>query len=299
MRHLVLAGGSGFIGQALEQYYHSRGHRVSILTRRPTMAHHLQWDGKTPGDWTKALEGCDVLINLTGKSVDCRYTERNRSEILASRLESTAVLNEVVRELARPPKVWLNASSATIYEHSEDRLMTERDGICGDDFSMSVCKKWEREFLSVEIPGVRKVALRTSIVFSPSGGALQKMLLITRLGLGGRQGTGRQKVSWIHMEDFCRAVDFIIGIELTGVLNVTAPEPTTNAHLMKLCRSHLKVPFGLPTPAWLLAIGAWLIRTETELLLKSRNVYPERLLEAGFVFNHADIDSGMQDLLGA
>jgi len=193
--------------------------------------------------------------------------------------------------------LWINASSATIYVHAETTLMTEKTGVIGDDFSMGVCKKWEAAFFEKPLASTRKVAFRTSIVLGNDGGALPKMKQIARLGLGGHQGRGNQKVSWIHLEDFCKVVDFVIENEsIEGAINVTAPSPTNNKNLMQQIRKRVKMPFGLPQSRALLEIGAWLIKTETELLLKSRNVYPERLLEAGFRFNYPKIETAILSL---
>jgi hypothetical protein len=255
------------------------------------------WDSKTFGDWTKELNGADVLINLVGKSVDCRYNEANRKEILRSRIESTRLLQEAIDSVSHPPKLWLNASSATIYMHAESILMKEDGGVLGDDFSTSVCKNWETEFFKSATPDTRKVALRTSIVLGNSGGAFPKIKMLGKLGLGGKIGSGRQKFSWIHIEDFCNAVDFIINNDsMEGVLNVTAVNPVTNEDFMKSLRNELKVPFGIPTPKALLEVGMLLFQTESELLLKSRNVYPEKLLANGFKFKFPLIENAFNEL---
>ena len=290
MKKIIIAGGTGFLGTELTKHFRKEGHEVFILTRSPKAEHHIYWDAKTAGPWTEALEGADVLINLTGKCVDCRYHEDNKKEIIRSRVESTQILNQVVQKLQQAPKVWLNASSATIYVHAESQVMTESNGIIGDDFSMNVCKKWEAAFFACPMATVRKVALRISIVFGNAGGGYPKMKWITRLGMGGHQGNGQQKVSWIHIIDFCRAVDFIINEqELKGAVNLAAPNPIANHELMNTIRRRHHMPFGIPQPAALLEVGALLIGTETELLLKSRNVYPEQLLKAGFTFLHEEI----------
>jgi len=297
MRHLIIAGGTGFLGNALASYFAESGDRVSILTRHPRAANHIYWDGCTPGHWTSILDHADILINLAGRSVDCRYTPRNKKRITRSRIESTKVLNQAIMACPHPPTVWINASSATIYVHSEDVLMTEQTGQCGDDFSMTVCKQWEETFFSGSRPEVRKVAARIGIVLSPDSGAYKKLSTLTRIGMGGRHGNGRQKFTWIHVLDFCRAIEFLAITEaLAGTVNICAPQPTTNANLMRLIRTKQGMGFGLPLPVWLLAFGAAMIRTETELLLKSRNVFPERLLWAGFNFQYASIDNALEVL---
>jgi len=297
MKKVIIAGGTGFLGKELENHLKKEGHQIFILTRSPKADNHIYWDATTAGSWAEVLDGADVLINLTGKCVDCRYHEANKKEIIRSRVESTNILNQVIQKLKQPPQLWLNASSATIYIHAESQLMTEANGIIGDDFSMNVCKKWEAAFFADTRADIRKVALRISIVLGNKGGAYPKMKWITRLGLGGHQGNGQQKVSWIHITDFCRAVDFIINTrELKGAINLAAPHPIANHELMKSIRQQHRMPFGISQPAALLEIGALLLGTETELLLKSRNVYPERLLNAGFIFQHEKIKEALAAL---
>ena len=297
MKTLVIAGGTGFLGQLLEHHFLAQGYRVILLSRRPRADHHVAWDGKTLGPWTDALEDANVLINLCGKSVDCRYTDANREVILRSRIDSTQVLGKAIADAERPPALWLNASSATIYVHAEHQRMTEEAGIIGDDFSMSVCREWEEAFFDFDLPSTRQVALRTSIVLGHGGGAYPKIKSITRLGGGGYQGSGRQWMSWIHATDFCRALDFIMNHQgVSGAVNVTAPHPVRNRSFMQSVRSALNVPFGLSQPAALLELGACLLGTETELLLKSRHVYPERLLTAGFTFRWGTIEEALRNL---
>ncbi len=293
---IIIAGGSGFLGKALENHF--QNHEVWILTRNPKRPNEILWDAKTLGDWTDSLEKADVLINMTGKSVDCRYNDINRAEILRSRIDSTNVLQRVIDNCKNPPKTWLNSSSATIYIHAETQLMTEANGIIGDDFSMNICKSWEKAFFASPTSHTRKVALRTAIVLGREGEAFHKLKTITRLGLGGQQGNGRQKMSWIHVEDFCRAVEFIIRDEnINGAINISAPNPIDNQSFMKILRDKLKVPFGLPSPTFLLEIGTLFLQTETELLLKSRNVYPERLLNSGFRFRFESVDEALKELV--
>ncbi len=293
---IVIAGGSGFLGRALVGFY--KDEEVLVLTRSPKRKNEIYWDSKSLGAWVEKLEGCDVLINLTGKSVDCRYTQKNKDEILLSRIDSTQVLQKAVASLTTPPKVWLNASSATIYTHAETILMDEYTGLIGDDFSMGICKAWEAGFFKDDFENVRKVALRTSIVMGKKGGAFPKLKMVSRLGLGGKQGRGNQFLSWIHINDFCAAVDFVIKNEsLYGVINVTSPTPLRNADLMKKLRQKLGMPFGLPSSVALLEIVSWFLGTETELLLKSRNVSPKRLIENGFVFQYNSIEEALEELI--
>lgn len=294
---IIIAGGSGFLGQALDQYFTAQGHQVSILTRSPQQANHLPWDGKTLGPWVEHLNSTDLLINLSGKSVDCRYTASHRKAIFASRLESTAILQKALQACASPPKAWLNASSATTYVHAEVHKMTETEGIIGDDFSMRVCKEWEAGFFAEPLPHTRKIALRTSIVLGDEGGAFPKLRGLTRWGLGGRQGSGRQWVSWVHLRDFCRAVDFCCQNEtLRGPVNITAPEPIRNRDFMAALRQRYRRPWGLSAPQPILEIGTWLLQTESELILKSRYVFPQRLQESGFVFTYPRLSDALTAL---
>lgn len=296
-KRIIIAGGTGFLGDALMNYFHAKGDAVVILTRNPKKSNHIYWDARSVGDWLAELEGADVLINMTGKSVDCRYTEKNKKEILASRIDSTRVLHKALSQLKNPPKVWLNASSATIYMHAETIQMTEDSGCHGDDFSMNICKQWEHAFFEEELPKTRSVALRTSIVFDKDGGAFPVIKRLAKFLMGGKQGGGEQMVSWIHITDFCRAVNFSIENEsIVGPVNIVGPKPLKNADFMALVRKHVKVPFGMSQPVWLLDLGARIIGTEIELLLKSRNVVPARLLEKGFVFKYNTMEECLAGL---
>ncbi len=294
---IIIAGGTGFLGENLEQFFLNKNYEVKILTRNPKRENEIFWDSKTIGTWKNELENTDILINLAGKSVDCRYNEKNKKEINNSRINSTRILQQAIDECQYPPKIWLNASSATIYVHSEMHLNTEKNGIIGDDFSMNICKSWEKEFFKTENPNIRKVALRTSIVLGKNGGAFPKFKQISKLGLGGKQGRGNQMMSWIHIDDFCEAVNFIIENEnLKDAINITAPKPLSNEKMMKQLREKIKIPFGIPSPVWLLEVASIFIKTETELMLKSRNVYPEVLLENGFKFKYDTFEKALEKL---
>lgn len=297
MKTIIIAGGTGFLGQVLESYFSKKGYDVKILTRKTTKPNHVYWNAKDLDQWTKTLEGANTLINLTGKSVDCRYTEANKKLIHDSRIDSTNILGKAINQCENPPKAWLNMSTSTIYEDSYHKQMTEENGDIGNDFSMNIAKSWEAAFNSIETPSTRKVILRTSIVLGKNGGALIPLKRLTQFGLGGKQWHGKQKVSWIHENDFARAINFLIDKQLEGTYNIVSPKPTSNAFLMKYIRKALKVPFGISHPKWLLKIGAWFIGTETELVLKSRNVIPEKLTEKGFTFKYLTIEDAVNELL--
>lgn len=285
---IIIAGGSGYLGNLLINHFKKdKNNEIYILTRSriPSIdnVHYLTWNAKNKGDWTTFLEDSDVLINLTGKSVNCRYTEKNKTEIYKSRLDSTQVLCEVVQALKNPPKVFIQSSSATIYRHSEDKLMREDNGEIGNDFSIDVCKKWEATFSKYKFTKTKKIITRTSIVLGNNGGAFPLMKRLIKFGLGGKQGNGNQFISWIHEEDYIRAIQFLITQD-SGIYNLCVPNPIKNKYFQSELRKKLHIPFGLNTPEWILKIGAKIIGTETELLLKSRNIYPQNLLEKGFVF---------------
>lgn len=291
MKKLVIAAGTGFLGKVLIAYFKDKTDEIVILTRKPLADNgnirYVHWDAKTLTGWETELKGADALINLAGKSVNCRYTITNKNEILNSRVDSTAILGKAIAQCTHPPKHWLNASTATIYLHSEDKQMNENEGEIGSDFSMNVAKMWERIFFGINTPQTYKTALRTSIVLGNNGGAFPIMKKLAMAGLGGKQGNGRQFISWIHEHDFARAVAFILTEKLTGPVNVTAPNPIKNKDFMSALRKAVHIPFGIPQPEWLLKIGAKVIGTETELVLKSRNVIPVRLQKSGFNFQHS------------
>lgn len=298
---MVIAGGSGFIGMHLAQFFTTKGYQVIILTRQPE--HHdngitfKNWDGQHPGEWVSALEGAETLINLSGKSVDCRYTEKNKAEILNSRVLPTRVLSQAIATLKHPPQLWINASTATIYKHSLHKAMTESDGDIGNDFSMGVAQAWEKEFFTLYTPKTRKVATRVSLVLGANDGVYPVLKKLAQFGLGGYHGTGQQKFAWIHIQDLLHIFDFIVQNDtVTGPINCTSPHTITNREFMTALRSSLHIPFGIPTPTPLLNIGAFFLRTEPELILKSRYVYPEKLLQYGFEFQHGDLNRALTSL---
>ena len=298
MKTITIAGGSGFLGQVLEHYFSEKGYKTNILTRTPKQENHIYWNAKDLQEWTTILETTDVLINLTGKSVDCRYNEANKKLIHDSRIDATHALGLTINLCDNPPKVWMNSSTATIYRHSMDLEMTEDHGEIGNDFSMNIAKSWEKAFYSVTNPKTRKIVLRTSIVMGKDGGAIEPLKNLVKFGLGGKQASGHQKVSWIHELDFARAVEFLILNEsLDGNFNLSVPKPTDNKTLMKSFRKVMNVPFGISHPKWLIKLGAKLIGTESELVLKSRNVVPQRLLDNGFKFQFVQIEKALSNLL--
>ena len=293
IKRILIPGGTGFLGQALKKYFEANNCEVRVLTRTPSKkdASEIYWDAKLIGDWISEIEWADAVINLTGKSVNCRYNQKNKDLILSSRIESTAVLCKAMAQAENPPKIWINSSSASTYVHSEEKQMTEDEGIIGDDFSMNVCKQWEAEFFKCNLNYTRRVAIRTSIVLAKNGGAFPIMKRLAKFLMGGKQGNGKQFISWIHISDFCKALEFILDHpELVGPVNVTNPTPVRNAEFMKSLRQRYKIPFGISQSRAILEFGAKLIGTETEMVMKSRNVIPERLLEAGFEFEYDDID---------
>ena len=305
---IILAGGSGFLGNVLANYFAARGMEVVILTRRPKqrtdMIREVRWDGRTVGNWLKELEGARALINLAGISVNCRYHARNRKLLLGSRLDSTRVLGEAIARWNNPPPVWLNSSTATIYKRTFGPAWDEAGEIGGcaeakDIFSVYVATEWERVFNEANTLPTRKVALRSAMVLGHGkNSVLPNLLRLARLRLGGSLAGGRQFVSWIHEEDFCRAVEWIIEHEnLSGVVNLVAPHPVSNAEFMTTIRKVCRAPFGLPASRWMLEIGAFFLRTETELLIKSRHVVPGKLLADGFVFRHPRLLPAIEHLV--
>jgi uncharacterized protein len=306
---IVIPGGSGQVGTVLARSFQRVGQNVVVLSRRPHTRpwRVVQWDGRNLGSWAQEFEHADVVINLAGRSVNCRYTAANRREILESRVLSTKVVGRAVAQAAHPPGVWLQASTATIYAHRFDEANDETTGILGGDepnapstwkFSIDVARSWERAFEEAAAPRTRKVALRSAMTMSPDkGGVFNALRMLVRCGLGGRAGDGRQFVSWIHHEDFVRVLLWLIDHDdVSGVVNVAAPEPLPYAEVMRQLRDAAGVPFGLPVPGWLLEIGAFLMRTETELILKSRRVVPGRLLDQGFTFEFPTWDAAARDL---
>jgi uncharacterized protein (TIGR01777 family) len=306
-RRIILAGGSGFLGHILRGHFLRQGCEAVVLTRSPQDANgddrDCFWDGRSLSEWTRELDGADVLINLAGRSVDCRYHARNRRLMMDSRVDSTRVLGEAIAQCANPPKVWLNSSTATIYKHTFGPAWDESGEIgatpeAQDAFSIEVATAWEGEFNAAQTLRTRKVALRSAMVFGHGANSVFPVLCrLARFGLGGRMASGQQYVSWIHEADFCRAIDWLIEHdEFSGPVNVAAPNPVTNREMMATVRELSRVPFGLPAATWMLEAGAFFLRTETELIIKSRRVVPGRLLSDGFKFRFPELRAALEDL---
>ena len=301
MKKLIIAGGTGFLGEVLLKHFENQFEKIVILTRGNSIqkgkVDYIQWNTKALTGWEAELEDATVLINLAGESVDCRYSDKNKKKILSSRIDSTEILNLAILQCKNPPQHWLNSSTATIYRHSEDKEMSEQNGEIGNDFSENVAKDWENTFFKTETPLTIKTAMRTSIVLGKNGGAFLPLKKLTQLGFGGKQGNGNQFISWIHEKDFARALEFILKNKIKGIVNIVAPNPVTNSEFMCTLKKALNVPIAIPTPKSLLKFGAFLISTEAELVLKSRNVVPERLLQQGYSFDYDEIRDAFKQLL--
>jgi uncharacterized protein (TIGR01777 family) len=293
---VVIPGGSGQVGTILARAFAADRHEVVVLSRRPAAApwRVVAWDAETDGAWAAEVDGADVVVNLAGRSVNCRYTRRNRAAILESRVNSTRAVGKAIVQAPRPPRVWLQASTATIYAHRFDAANDEATGILGGSepgapdtwrFSIDVAKAWEAAAGEFDLRGTRTVLLRSAMTMSPDrGGVFDVLLGLVRRGLGGRQGDGRQYVSWIPDRDFVRAVYSLIDHDLAGPVNVAAPHPVPNAEFMRILREAWGTRLGLSASRWMLELGAAVLRTETELVLKSRRVVPGRLSASGFEF---------------
>jgi uncharacterized protein len=306
-KRIVLAGGSGFLGRIIGQHLQPQGFEVVVLTRRPSAAaafREVAWDGRTLGDWRREVDGATAMINLAGRSVNCRFTPENKRQVMQSRVESTRVIGHAIAESATPPPVWLNCSTATIYRHalgaahdetSQDFTPTPE---VHDAYSLEVAHAWESALWQATTPRTRRVAMRISLVFGTvEGGVFQILRRLAKLGLGGRMASGQQYVSWIHEHDFVRAVQWILEHEaLSGPVNLAAPNPVTNAEMMRFFRRVCGIPIGLPAARWMLEIGAFVMRTETELLLKSRRVVPGTLLKDGFKFQCPEMEGALREL---
>lgn len=308
---IVIPGGTGQIGHILARHFHEQGHSVATIARhqKPAEWQTLAWDAENLDDWAKSIDGADVVINLAGRSVNCRYNKANRRQIKNSRTISTGLIGQAIAQASHPPPLWMNASTATIYRHTFHRGMDEETGDIGGAepdapakwrFSIDVASAWEQAFFVANTPRTRKVALRSAMTMSPdSGGVFDTLLRLVRWGLGGCCGSGKQYVSWIHDVDFIRAIEFLIAHEeLSGPVNISSPNPVANrAFMYCLRRCWCTSYIGVPAPRWMLALGAALLRTETELVLKSRRVVPRRLVDAGFEFHFPNWRGACCDLV--
>jgi len=295
--NILIAGGTGFIGRELVQHFEKQNHTVKVLGRnKKNSPKVITWDGKTVKNWRDDLKGTDVLINLTGKSVDCRYNEKNKKEIFDSRTDSIEVLEKSFEKINESPKVWIQASTATIYQDEYHCPNDEFEGVIGNGFSVEVAKKWEKAIENVKLD-TKKVILRMTIVLGKNGGAFPMMKTLAKLGLGGKQGSGKQMISWIHIQDLMNIVDLSINNQwISGVINCVSPAPITNEELMWRLRKQNIISFGLPTPKWLLNIGARIIKTEPELILKSRWVSSKKLNKFGYKFKYPTLDKALKAL---
>ena len=306
---IVIPGGSGQVGAILARAFVADHHDVVVLSRHPAQApwRTIVWDAETLGDWAHELEGADAVINLAGRSVNCRYTPENRRLILDSRVKSTQVVGQAIAQASQPPRIWLQASTATIYAHRVDAPNDEATGILGGQepgapdtwrFSIDVAKAWERAANEARTPRTRKVLLRSAMTMSPDrGGIFDTLLRLARFGLGGSVAGGRQYVSWVHDQDFVRAIFWLLARhDFEGIVNVASPNPLPYAEFMRALREAWGMPIGLPATRWMVELGAWALGTETELVLKSRRVVPGRLLQAGFTFQYADWPAAAHDL---
>ncbi|MEO0510880.1 MAG: TIGR01777 family oxidoreductase [Verrucomicrobiota bacterium] len=298
-KKIILAGGNGFLGSNLARHLVARGYEVVVLSRRfntQTEPYRIAfWDGVTKGPWCDELEGAHAVINLSGRSVDCRYNAKNRGHIMESRLFSTRILARAIHDAKAPPAYFVNAASATIYADTRGNTPAndEVNGIIGDGFSVTVCKEWEAEFNRWTLKQTHKVCLRIAITLGNNAGAMVPLKNLARLGLGGPQGPGTQFISWLHIDDFCGIVEAILEGHLKGALyNCASPNPMMNRDFMRALREHaggIGNHIGIPMPRWLLEIGARMIQTETELILKSRKVVPRKLLEEGYNFKYPEL----------
>ncbi|MEO7422285.1 MAG: DUF1731 domain-containing protein [Ornithinibacter sp.] len=309
---VVIPGGTGQVGGILRRALAARGHEVVVLSRHPEALEpglrHRGWDGRSLGDWAGEIDGAEAVVNLAGRTVSCRYTSENLSQMMDSRVESTRVVGEAIARAARPPRVWLQMSTATIYADRRDAPNDEATGVIGGhergvptywEYSVRIARCWEAAQMEAALPRTRRVALRSAMVMSPDrGGVFDVLLRMARLGLGGPVAGGGQYVSWIHDRDFVGAVELLVEREdLEGPVKLAAPEPLPQRDLMGALRRSWGHRPGLPATAWMAEIGAWVMRSDTELLLKSRRVIPSRLLEAGFEFEHPHWAEAAEDLV--
>jgi len=300
-KKIVLAGGSGYIGSVLIKHFAPLTDSIIVLSRGKAHCQenveYVPWDGQTLGDWASHIEDADLLVNLTGKNVNCRYTATNRRLILNSRINAIKVLGQAIQQCSTPPKSWIQCASANIYRHAEDRPMDEDSGEIGTGFSVRVCLDWERSFEEQKLNHTRKALLRVGIVMGLNEGVFPRLATLAKWGLGGKQGDGNQMVSWIHESDMANMIQWIHNNKISGTFNATAPQPIKNKDQMRIVRTEMGIPFGLPAPTLLLNLGAWIIGTEPELILKSRWAIPKRLVDLGFKFECNTFEEAIKKIL--
>ncbi|WP_353126554.1 TIGR01777 family oxidoreductase [Parapedobacter pyrenivorans] len=297
---IVIAGGRGSLGSLIVARYLNTETEIVILTRKARLGHanvrYVVWDATTLGRWAKELEGATAVINLVGKSVNCRYTAKNKAEIIRSRVDSTAIIGAAIQRADAPPKVWINAGSAAIFGDAGDEVKME-GSLMGNGFSPEVCRRWEAAFHQYDTPDTRKIFLRIGIVIQSEGGILKPFFNLARFGLGGKIGSGEQYLSWIHETDFANLVDWVIGHEgIQGTIHATSPHPVKNKDFMQAIRQAVGIRLGLPNYTWSTKFGAWLIGTEAELLLSGRRVVSKTLAEEGFQFDFPEITDAFRNL---
>ncbi|GAA4385502.1 TIGR01777 family oxidoreductase [Hymenobacter koreensis] len=303
-KRIVLAGGTGFLGQCLQRHYQHQPVEVVVLTRQARAPHdnvrYVAWDGRTSaGEWATEVDGCDLLINLSGRTVNCRYTSENQRQIINSRVKNTRVLGEVLAACAAPPPLWINAGSAAIYGNAGPEEHDEHDPRLGTGFSAEVCRQWEAAFAAVDTPRTRKVYLRIGLVLGLPGGVLEPFLRVVRWGLGGTIGHGNQGITWLDELDFCRLIDWLEEQpEVAGVINAAAPNPVSNVEFMRELRRAVGAPVGLPGPAPLVRLGTWLLGTESELVLTGRYAVSRVLREQGFPFDYPHLRGSLRRIFG-
>lgn len=296
---MIIAGGTGFFGHHLVEFFKNR-YNITVFTRTATHSkngvNYQYWDATTKGDWIGILEGAEVLINLTGKSINCRFTEENKKQLLSSRVNSTKVLAEVIALLNNPPKIWINASAGAMYK-TGSVSNTEQDKAFNDDFLAKMSLAWEEAFFEQNLPETTRVAMRISLILGSDGGVFPVWKKITSMLLGGKAGKGDQMISWIHIDDAIKAVEFMMEHKMEGVVNFSTHHPIANKNLMKELRKQINVPFGLPAPEFGIKVGSYFLQTEPSLLLNSVNFIPERLIKEGFKFKFPSINKAFEDLV--
>ncbi len=298
---IIIAGGTGFLGQAIIDSFSNTDTEIIVLSRKihpaRTNVIYVQWDAENEGNWQTVLENSTAIINLVGKSVNCRYTEKNKQEIIQSRVKSTLLIARAILTCKNPPKVWINAGSAAIYGDGGNHILTENSPL-GDGFPAEVCKFWEEAFFKIPTPMTRKVLFRIGLVFQRNIGLLAPFKNIVKFGLGGKVGSGQQYISWIHQDDFTNIIKLAIERnDFKGIYNASSPEPVTNEVFLKTLRKALNIPFGIPTPAFMLKIGAIFIGTEAELLLKGRRVVSSELQHYDFQFQYNNLNIAFKNLI--